>query len=117
MIVALAPGIHNSAYFEHGHLAQQVGAYPVEGNVTSMLASADYIAGVNSTVQKPHTDRDTANPSSTGRSSAPVSMNSTVRSNLTAGPPIDLLLCEKSRLDFGRRITLTENAMFALPLS
>lgn len=37
-----------------------------------------------------------------------VSMNSTVRSNLTVGPPIDLLIYEKGRLDFGQRITLTE---------
>jgi putative proteasome-type protease len=46
-----------------------------------------------------------------------VSMNSTVRSNLTVGPPIDLLIYEKGRLDFGQRMTLTENDPFALQLS
>lgn len=46
-----------------------------------------------------------------------VSMNSTVRSNLTVGPPIDLLIYEKGKLDFGQRVTLTENDPFALQLS
>ncbi len=46
-----------------------------------------------------------------------VSMNSTVRSNLTVGPPIDLLIYEKDRLDFGQRMTLTENDPFALQLA
>jgi putative proteasome-type protease len=48
---------------------------------------------------------------------AMVSMNSTVRSNLTVGPPIDLLIYEKDRLDFGQRMTLTENDPFAKQLS
>ena len=46
-----------------------------------------------------------------------VSMNSTVRSNLTVGPPIDLLIYEKDRLDFGQRITMTENDPFAKQIS
>jgi putative proteasome-type protease len=46
-----------------------------------------------------------------------VSMNSTVRSNLTVGPPIDLLIYERNRLDFGQRMTLTENDPFAKDLS
>lgn len=46
-----------------------------------------------------------------------VSMNSTTRSNLTVGPPIDLLIYEKDRLDFGQRITMTENDPFAKQLS
>jgi putative proteasome-type protease len=46
-----------------------------------------------------------------------VSMNSTVRSNLTVGPPIDLLIYERGKLDFGQRMTLTENDPFALQLS
>jgi putative proteasome-type protease len=44
-------------------------------------------------------------------------MNSTMRSNLTVGPPIDLLIYEKGRLDFGQRMALTENDPFALQLS
>ncbi|BBE50985.1 20S proteasome, A and B subunits [Ferriphaselus amnicola] len=46
-----------------------------------------------------------------------VSMNSTTRSNLTVGPPIDLLIYKKDSLDFGQRMTLTENDPFAKELS
>jgi putative proteasome-type protease len=46
-----------------------------------------------------------------------VSMNSTTRSNLTVGPPIDLLIYEKDSLGFGQRMTLTENDPFALEIS
>jgi putative proteasome-type protease len=46
-----------------------------------------------------------------------VSMNSTVRSNLTVGPPIDLLIYKKDSLDFGQRMSLTENDPFAKQLS
>ena len=46
-----------------------------------------------------------------------VSMNSTTRSNLTVGPPIDLLIYEKGHLDFGQRMSLTENDPFAKQLA
>lgn len=46
-----------------------------------------------------------------------VSMNSTTRSNLTVGPPIDLLIYTKDSLDFGQRMTMTENDPFAKQLS
>ncbi len=46
-----------------------------------------------------------------------VSMNSTVRSNLTVGPPIDLLIYKKDSLDFGQRVTMTENDPFAKTLA
>lgn len=46
-----------------------------------------------------------------------VSMNSTIRSNLTVGPPIDLLIYEKNSLNGGRRLHLTENDPFAKQLS
>ena len=46
-----------------------------------------------------------------------VSMNSTTRSNLTVGPPIDLLIYKKNSLDFGQRMTLTENDPFAKELA
>lgn len=46
-----------------------------------------------------------------------VSMNSTVRSNLTVGPPIDLLIYKKDSLDFGQRMTMTENDPFAKSLA
>jgi len=46
-----------------------------------------------------------------------VSMNSTVRSNLTVGAPIDLLIYEKDTLNFSRQMCLTEEDPFAKQLS
>ncbi len=46
-----------------------------------------------------------------------VSMNSTVRSNLTVGPPIDLLIYRKDSLELGQRMTMTENDAFAKQLA
>jgi len=42
-----------------------------------------------------------------------VSMNSTIRSNLTVGPPIDLLIYEKDSLNFTHQLCLTEDDPFA----
>jgi putative proteasome-type protease len=41
-----------------------------------------------------------------------VSMNSTIRSNLSVGPPIDMMIYNKDSLDAGRRFTLTEDDPF-----
>ena len=46
-----------------------------------------------------------------------VSMNSTIRSNLTVGPPIDLVIYDRDSLSAGRRLHLTENDPFAKQLS
>ncbi len=46
-----------------------------------------------------------------------VSMNSTVRSNLTVGPPIDLLIYERNSLTAGRRIYFNEDDPFARQLA
>ena len=46
-----------------------------------------------------------------------VSMNSTMRSNLTVGPPVDLLIYPKDSLGWGQRMTLTENDPFAMQIS
>lgn len=46
-----------------------------------------------------------------------VSMNSTVRSNLTVGAPIDLLIYEKDSLSFSHQMCLTEEDPFAKQLS
>jgi putative proteasome-type protease len=46
-----------------------------------------------------------------------VSMNSTVRSNLTVGPPIDLLIYDKDTLNFTHQLCLTEDDPFAKQLS
>ncbi|HEY0563650.1 MAG TPA: peptidase [Methylophilus sp.] len=46
-----------------------------------------------------------------------VSMNSTIRSNLTVGPPIDLLIYEKDSLNAGRKLHFTEDDPFAKSIS
>lgn len=46
-----------------------------------------------------------------------VSMNSTVRSNLTVGPPIDLLIYETGSLNFTHQLCLTEEDPFSKQLS
>lgn len=46
-----------------------------------------------------------------------VSMNSTIRSNLTVGPPIDLLIYEKDSLNGGRKLHFTEDDPFAKSIS
>jgi putative proteasome-type protease len=48
---------------------------------------------------------------------AMVSMNSTVRSNLTVGPPIDLLIYEKDSLNFTHQMCMTEDDPFAKQVS
>jgi putative proteasome-type protease len=46
-----------------------------------------------------------------------VSMNSTVRSNVTVGPPIELMIYERDSLSEGRRLYLTEDDAFAREVS
>jgi len=46
-----------------------------------------------------------------------VSMNSTVRSNVTVGPPIELFIYERDSLNEGRRLYLTEDDPFAREMS
>lgn len=46
-----------------------------------------------------------------------VSLNSTIRSNLTVGPPLELLLYRHNALDDGRRLIMTENDPFYRALS
>ncbi len=46
IIVVLTPGIYNSAYFEHSYLAQQMGAYLVEG--TDLLVDSDDVVHMKS---------------------------------------------------------------------
>jgi putative proteasome-type protease len=46
-----------------------------------------------------------------------VSMNSTMRSNVTVGPPIDLLIYEKNSLNFTRHLHLNEDDPFAKQIS
>ncbi|MDP2196802.1 MAG: peptidase [Rhodocyclaceae bacterium] len=46
-----------------------------------------------------------------------VSMNSTIRSNVTVGPPVELLIYERDSLDEGRRIYFSEDDPYARQLS
>ncbi len=46
-----------------------------------------------------------------------VSMNSTIRSNVTVGPPVELLIYERDSLSQGRRLYLTEDDAFARQLA
>ncbi len=46
VIAVLTPGIYNSAYFEHSYLAQQMGAYLVEGS--DLLVDADDVVYMKS---------------------------------------------------------------------
>jgi putative proteasome-type protease len=46
-----------------------------------------------------------------------VSMNSTIRSNLTVGPPVELLIYERNSLNSGRYLHMAENDAFAKQLS
>jgi len=48
---------------------------------------------------------------------AMVSMNSTIRSNVTVGPPVELLLYERDSLNEGRKLVLTEDDPFAKAIS
>lgn len=46
-----------------------------------------------------------------------VSMNSTVRSNVTVGPPIELFIYERDSLNEGRRLYLTEDDPYSREIS
>ena len=46
-----------------------------------------------------------------------VSINSTIRSNLTVGPPVELLLYAKDSLGEGRRLALHDNDPFYRAIS
>lgn len=46
-----------------------------------------------------------------------VSMNSTIRSNLTVGPPVEMLIYERDSLTAGRRLYFSEDDPFARQLS
>ncbi|CAL1240795.1 hypothetical protein [Candidatus Methylocalor cossyra] len=46
-----------------------------------------------------------------------VSMNSTIRSNVTVGPPVELLIYQRDSLIEGRRLYLTDDDPFARELS
>jgi putative proteasome-type protease len=68
---------------------------------------------------KPILDRVIKRPTDLERAArvALVSMNSTIRSNVTVGPPVELLIYERDSLAEGRRLYLTDDDPFARTLS
>ncbi|MDD2722344.1 MAG: peptidase [Gallionella sp.] len=68
---------------------------------------------------KPILDRivNRATPLERAGRCALVSMNSTIRSNLTVAPPIELLIYEKNSLAFEHKLYLTESDPFSKELS
>ena len=92
--------------------------YP-QGNYIHESSEHPYLQAGETKYGKPILDR--AIRSSTqlelaGRC-ALVSINSTIRSNLTVGPPVELLLYTKDSLRDGRRLVLTEHDPFYRSLS
>lgn len=68
---------------------------------------------------KPILDRVIKRDVQLGRAArcALVSMNSTIRSNVTVGPPVELFIYERDSLTSGRRLYYTEEDPFARELS
>lgn len=92
--------------------------YP-QGNYIHESDEHPYIQIGETKYGKPILDRIISRETSLNRAArcALVSMNSTIRSNLTVGPPIDLMLYEKDSLTEGRKLHLTEDDAFAKELS
>lgn len=92
--------------------------YP-QGNYIHESDEHPYIQIGETKYGKPILDRIISRETSLNRAArcALVSMNSTIRSNLTVGPPIDLMLYEKDSLSEGRKLHLTEDDAFAKELS
>jgi putative proteasome-type protease len=107
-------------------VAGQIGAdkpetcliYP-QGNYIHESDEHPYIQIGETKYGKPILDRIISRDTSLNRAArcALVSMNSTIRSNLTVGPPIDLMLYEKDSLTEGRKLHLTEDDTFAKELA
>ncbi|MGJ8619994.1 MAG: peptidase [Methylophilaceae bacterium] len=92
--------------------------YP-QGNFITESDEHPYLQIGETKYGKPILDRIIKRDTSLNRSArcALVSMNSTIRSNLTVGPPIDLVLYEKDSLNEGRKLHLTEDDAFAKELA
>jgi putative proteasome-type protease len=92
--------------------------YP-QGNFISESDEHPYLQIGETKYGKPILDRIVKRDTSLNRSArcALVSMNSTIRSNLTVGPPIDLMIYEKDSLTEGRKLHLTEDDAFAKELA
>lgn len=92
--------------------------YP-QGNFINESDEHPYLQIGETKYGKPILDRIIGRETSLNRAArcALVSMNSTIRSNLTVGPPIDLMTYEKDSLTEGRKLHLTEDDAFAKQLA
>jgi putative proteasome-type protease len=92
--------------------------YP-QGNFIHESDEHPYLQIGETKYGKPILDRIINRETSLNRAArcALVSMNSTIRSNLTVGPPIDLMIYEKDSLTEGRKLHLTEDDPFAKQLA
>ena len=92
--------------------------YP-QGNYIHESVEHPYLQVGETKYGKPILDRVIKRDASLERAArcALVSMNSTVRSNLTVGPPIELLIYERDSLTEGRRLYLTEDDPFFREIS
>lgn len=88
--------------------------YP-QGNYIHESDEHPYLQIGETKYGKPILDRVMKRDASLERAArcALVSMNSTVRSNVTVGPPIELFIYERDSLSDGRRLYLTEDDPFA----
>lgn len=107
-------------------VAGQIGSQPPEtsliypqGNFIHESDEHPYLQIGETKYGKPILDRIVKREVSLNRAArcALVSMNSTIRSNLTVGPPIDLVLYQKDSLTEGRKLHLTEDDPFSKQLA
>jgi putative proteasome-type protease len=76
----------------------RLGNQPCLSNVYSMSDAVDYVGTVSTEVQRTQAAR-----------CARVSINSTIRSDHTVGPPVELLIYSADALDSGRRLLFSED--------
>ncbi len=101
-----------------GHAPEMFMVYP-QGNYIHESAEHPFLQIGEIKYGKPILDRVIKRDVSLERAArcALVSMNSTVRSNVTVGHPVELLLYKRDSLDAGRRIYFSEDDPFARQLS
>jgi len=116
VVVLLTPGRYNSAYFEHVFLAEQMGIELVEGgdlfvrdgNFIEAMGDTNYFQIGEVKYGKPILDRIIQRNTSLSDAAkcALISFDSTMRSNVSVGPPIDLLIYRRNSLkkDFTIRL-------------
>lgn len=102
-----------------GHEDPEIALIYPQGNFIHESKEHPYLQIGETKYGKPILDRVVSVDTPLNRAArcALVSMNSTIRSNLTVGPPIDLMLYEKGSLTEGRKLHLTEDDSFAKSLA